>query len=211
MVDGVIDRRIEALISETYAAEISPSGTGVRAFMLGDLLSRKDNADKADRNADGSRKDGQFDIEFFGNSGFVTITANPTPDCTLFGLADTVVPLTPEVLALYRARQYRRRAGRARCWFGWWGRAGGCDDEADLFDWPVRRWGGLSSEARTVLFACDPVLRGSVLHAPRMAVHHELGGSPEALDLCDEWRARRALLRGPGGRGRPVALLWARR
>ena len=103
VVDGVIDRRIEALISETYA-EISPSGTGVRAFMLGDLLSRKDNADKADRNADGSRKDGQFDIEFFGNSGFVTITANPTPDCTLFGLMDTVVPLTPEVLALYRAR-----------------------------------------------------------------------------------------------------------
>ena len=197
VVDGVIDRRIEALISETYA-EISPSGTGVRAFMLGDLLSRKDNADKADRNADGSRKDGQFDIEFFGNSGFVTITANPTPDCTLFGLTDTVVPLTPEVLALYRARFNTDGAlvVRSGGLGGGAGAGGGDDDEADLFALTSAPLGWSIDEARTVLFACDPsASREKWLHA-LMAVHHELGGSPEALDLCDEWSAQGASYAG---------------
>ena len=34
----------------------------------------------------------------------VTVTGNATPDTELFGLRDTVVSLTPEVLALYRQR-----------------------------------------------------------------------------------------------------------
>lgn len=73
---------------------------------------------------------------------------------------------------------------------------GGGDDEADLFDLASAPLGWSIDEARTVLFACDPsASRERWLHA-LMAVHHELGGSPEALDLCDEWSAQGASYAG---------------
>lgn len=175
--DGVLDARIAELVSGTYA-EFSPSGNGVRAFMLGDLTSRKDNADKADRNADGSRKDGLFDIEFFGDSGFVTITGNATDDTELFGLTTTVAPLTDAVKALYRQRFNSDGAIVVRSSTG----------EADLSELH-ERLGWTLEQAREVLFGCDASASRETWLKALMAIHHELGGTPEALDLCDEWSA----------------------
>ena len=182
---GVIDPRVADLVCGTYA-EFSPSGNGIRALMLGDMLSRKDNADKADRNADGTRKDGQFDIEFFGNSGFVTITGHVTPDCALFGLEDTVIPLTDQVRELYRQRFKTEGALVVR--------SQGDDD--DLMSLDTAPLGWTLDEARSILFDCDPSVSREQWLKALMAVHHELGGSPEALDLCDEWSAQGASYAG---------------
>lgn len=178
VADGVIEPRIAALVAGTYA-EFSPSGNGIRAFMRGELRSRKDNASPADRNSDGTRKDGQYDIEFFGHNGFVTITGNATPDCELFGLEDTVLDLTPEVQALYKQRFGDTGALVVRTH---------TDDDDLLSLNTVLGW--TMEEARGYLFDCDPnTSRQQWLNA-LMAVHYELGGSPEALDICDEWSAQ---------------------
>lgn len=180
--DGEIDRRIANLVGDTYA-EFSPSGNGIRAFMHGEMRSRKDNADSTERNADGSRKDGQFDIEFFGHNGFVTVTGNATPDCTMFGLENTIVPMTPDALRLYKQR------------FGDGGelvvrsRDMGTTDDIDDLSTLSSLLGWSEDEARRYLFDCDAnVSREKWLNA-LMAMHYELGGSVEALDICDEWSA----------------------
>lgn len=172
---GVVDPRIAALIAGTYS-EVSPSGTGVRAFYEGALRSRKDNADKKDRNADGSRLDGKFDVEFFGSTGFVTVTGNATDDCDLMGLQDTVARLSPEVLALYRER------------FSDDGALVPFSSDADMMSL-VPSLGWSLEQARQVLFECDPGAPRDTWLKALMAVHHEFGGSPEALDLVADWSA----------------------
>lgn len=88
VVRGVIDERVEALIEGTYS-ELSPSGTGVRAFFLGSVRDRKD--------LGGSPK-----VEFFSGSGYVTVTGNVTPACEMWGWG--VAPLSDATLRLYRER-----------------------------------------------------------------------------------------------------------
>lgn len=201
LIGGKLDPRVAAIIAGTYA-EVSPSGTGIRAFMLGDLRSRKDNAGKRDRNSDGTRKDGQFDIEFFGTNGFVTITGNHTDECAMLGLENYVAPLTPAAAGLYKARfgDSGAFALPARSGFDHGADLFGEGDDgqpgselalvdADLSMLPPDTLGWTIEQAREYLFDCDA-------NAPRadwvnalMALHHELGGAPEALDLADEWSA----------------------
>lgn len=97
--NGRIKKHVEDLCYGTYA-EISPSGTGVRAFFKGTLLSRKD--------VDAQR--GPFPIEVFGHNGFVTFTGNVTETCALFGWDDHVEYLTPAVLQMYRERGWDEAA-----------------------------------------------------------------------------------------------------
>lgn len=178
--DGVIDPRIESLVAGTYT-EFSPSGTGLRAFMGGTLASKKDNVLPKDRNEDGSRKDGSFDVEFFGNSGFVTITGHITDDCELMGCEGTVLPLTDDVLSLYKAR------------FGDSGalvvvshQPSGLYDEADLSAL-TSTMGWSLDEARGHLMACDARADREDWLKAMMAIHHETSGSLDGLELCDEW------------------------
>lgn len=77
--DGVIDPAVEALIAGTYA-EISPSGTGVRAFVKGNLGDR----------SDAHPEDGSFGFETYSSSRFVTFTGNMTADTVTFGCEDEV-------------------------------------------------------------------------------------------------------------------------
>lgn len=93
VVDGKIAWHVEALCAGTYT-EFSPSGTGVRAFFRGTLMSRKDV--KAER--------GPFPIEVFGHNGFVTFTGNVTETCSLFGWDETLEDLTSAVRQMYRER-----------------------------------------------------------------------------------------------------------
>ena len=182
--NGVItDSRIEALISDTYA-EFSPSGTGLRAFYAGDLPSKKDNANKRDRVggvAGAARIDGRFDIEFFGHNGFVTVTGDATGDTQMWGLQDTVAPLSDAVHTLFRER------------FGAPGAIALADPfaagDANLMALGPEKLGWTLDQAREYLFACDAsVSRDEWLNA-LMAVHYEFDGSDDALDLVDEWSA----------------------
>jgi hypothetical protein len=77
--DGVIHPDVEALIVGTYA-EISPSGTGVRAFVRGNL------GDRSDAHPD----DGSFGFETYSSSRFVTFTGDMTDDTLTFGCEDEV-------------------------------------------------------------------------------------------------------------------------
>lgn len=79
VVDGAIHPDVEALIVGTYA-EISPSGTGVRAFVKGDL------GDRSDAHPD----DGSFGFETYSSSRFVTFTGNATPDTITFDCENEV-------------------------------------------------------------------------------------------------------------------------
>jgi putative DNA primase/helicase len=92
--DGVIAPHVEPICEGSYT-EFSPSGTGVRAFFAGSLLSRKDV---------GPTMRGPWGIEVFGHNGFVTVTGNVTPTCAMWGHDQVVAPLTPAVLAMYAAR-----------------------------------------------------------------------------------------------------------
>lgn len=191
--DGQItDSRIEPLISGTYS-EISPSGTGLRAFFLGDMRSRKDNADKLHRVgglAGAPRLDGEFDIEFFGTNGFITVTGNHTEDTQLWGLEDTVLPLTEPVLALYKKR------------FGDSGALGAAPvapghalalhdpfGVADLAGLGPEKLGWSIEQAREYLFACDANMSRADWLLALMSLHFEFDGSDDALDLADEWSA----------------------
>lgn len=79
VVDGAIDPAVEALIVGTYS-EISPSGTGVRAFVLGDLGDR----------SDAHPEDGAFGFETYTTSRFVTFTGDVTEIAELTGSENTV-------------------------------------------------------------------------------------------------------------------------
>lgn len=164
--DGVIQADVRALCEGTYS-EISPSGNGVRAFMRGSLVSRKDS------------KGEPFGIEVFGTTGFVTFTGQRTEDCELFG--DEVCGLTPAVMAMYRER------------FGAVSAAGVELDENDAFLMGARPKSGLTVDVvRKWLAHIDPGCdRNSWLHY-LMAIHHEFDGSSDALDAVVEWSARAA-------------------
>lgn len=79
VADGAIDPAVEALIVGTYA-EISPSGTGVRAFVMGDLGDR----------SDAHPEDGAFGFETYTTSRFVTFTGNVTEVTELTGSENIV-------------------------------------------------------------------------------------------------------------------------
>lgn len=85
--DGEIDPQVEALICGTYA-EISPSGTGVRAFVLGDL------GDRSDAHPD----DGSFGFETYSSSRFVTFTGNVTETTALTGSENVIAEPSPLLL-----------------------------------------------------------------------------------------------------------------
>mgnify|MGYP003599390586 CR=1 FL=1 len=182
--DGTIDPRVAMLVDETYA-EISPSGTGVRAFMTGDIRSQKDNASKADRNSDGTRKDGLTDVEIFGNSGFVTVTGNVTPTCDLFGLKDTMIPLTPEVKTLYAVRFGERQS------------AGSTSQSDDLSSLPSPRMGWTNADLQGILSDLNPSMPREPWLDVLMAAHYEMFGDLGTRDILVEWSSTGENYAGP--------------
>ena len=182
--DGKLDQRIADLCAETYV-EFSPSRKGVHAFWSGFIQTMKDNADAANVNLDGSRKDGLYDVEFFGHNGFVTVTGDVLPECELMGYGAVVRPMTNAVTELFHQR------------FGFDGTdpthyltSSASEEDGDgLADLSRlnETLGWSFDEAREILFALDPSDSRDRWVNCLMAIHHELGGSPEALDLVDEW------------------------
>lgn len=89
--DGRVDSAVLDLVAGTYC-EFSPSGKGVRAFVLGNLGNHK------------SLDLQQFGFETFASKGFVTFTGNVLPVCEQFDTLDHVGPITAPISALCAAR-----------------------------------------------------------------------------------------------------------
>lgn len=166
VADGVIEPHVEALCQGSYT-EFSPSGTGVRAFFMGSLLSHKDVPPKMR---------GPWPIEVFGHNGFVTVTGNVTPVCEMFGWHLDVVPCTPAVFEMYRAR-------------GW--------DTMERADAPDADGSALLALAPTMGLTLEQVA-GYLADLPTdfdydtwlgvgQSVHQETRGSEEGFRLWDNW------------------------
>lgn len=155
--DGVIDPRVEQLTTGTYA-EFSPSGLGVRAFMLGASPDSKDS----------TPLDGSFGFETFHSKGFVTFTGNVTETTVLTGDENNVAPLTEEVKAFCATRFKRLERVRAECVGAGKPTMGFSFEEIAEF----------LKKLPDDLHYDDWVNVG-------MAVHHETEG--EGFDVWDEW------------------------
>lgn len=158
--DGVIDPRVEQLTIGTYA-ELSPSGTGVRAFMRGESPDSKDS----------TPADNSFGFETFHGKGFVTFTGDVTDTTKLTGDENTVAPLSNEVKAFCATRFKRLERVRAECVGA--GKA--------TF--------GMSPEQITDLLNKLPDdLTYDEWRNVGMAVHHETEG--DGFDIWDEWSSK---------------------
>jgi archaellum biogenesis ATPase FlaH len=158
--DGVIDPRVEKLTAGTYA-ELSPSGTGVRAFMLGESPDSKDS----------TPVDGSFGFETFHAKGFVTFTGHVTELTELTGSENTVAPLTEEVKAFCATRFKRLDRVRAECV--------GAGKPTMGFSF---------EEIAEFLKKLPEDLHYDDWVAVGMCVHHETEG--EGFDIWDEWSSR---------------------
>lgn len=158
--DGVIDPRVEQLTVGTYA-ELSPSGTGVRAFMRGESPDSKDS----------TPADNSFGFETFHAKGFVTFTGDVTDTTKLTGDENTVAPLSNEVKAFCATRFKRLERVRAEC----------VGVGKATF--------GMSPEQITDLLNKLPDdLTYDEWRNVGMAVHHETEG--DGFDIWDEWSSR---------------------
>jgi len=156
--DGAVDPQVEALVAGTYA-EVSPSGTGIRAFMQGALPNNKSKADGSN-----------FGFETFGSAGFLTITGRVLPICELVGSGDSAAPLTEEVRELCRQR-FGKASEKPLV-------------EVAQLEPPV----GLSeARIRSVLEYLDPDCSYEEWLKTGMSLHHEYQGAYEGAMLWDAW------------------------
>lgn len=164
--DGVIDPEVERLIVGTYA-EISPSGTGVRAFVKGNL------GDRSDAHPD----DGSFGFETYSSSRFVTFTGNMTADTIDFGCENEISEPSPLLLETCEKRfgpQVIRQVS-----------IGKSDKERV----------GLTDEQITVVLQYTAIGDYHRWMAVGAALHHETEGQGEWL--WDEWSQLGADYEGP--------------
>jgi hypothetical protein len=93
-----IDPSITQALAGTYS-EFSPSGTGIRAFVQGNLGNRK------------TPTTDTYGFETFSTKGFVTVTGNRTEDCDLFNCENTIAPPSPDILTIIERRFKHRDDG----------------------------------------------------------------------------------------------------
>lgn len=166
VADGVIDPAVEALIIGTYS-EISPSGTGVRAFVLGDLGDR----------SDAHPEDGAFGFETYTTSRFVTFTGDVTEIAELTGSENTVAEPSQLLLDTCEKRFGPRVIRQISIGKSEKERVGLTD--AQIAE--VLKWTAMGDHNRWM--------------AVGMAVHHETEGEGEWL--WDEWSQLGADYEGP--------------
>lgn len=155
--DGVIDPRVEELTAGTYT-ELSPSGNGIRAFVMGESPDHKDS----------TPADGSFGFETFHAKGFVTFTGHVTELTELTGAENTVAPMSDAVVAFCGTRFKRAARVRAEC----------VGAGKPTF--------GMSPEQITELLNKLPDdLHYEDWRNVGMAVHHETEG--EGFDIWHEW------------------------
>jgi hypothetical protein len=152
-----IDPQVETLTAGTYA-EFSPSGNGLRAFVLGALGDNKDCVSETQ----------PIGFETFTAKGFVTFTGNTTELTTLTGCENQISPVTEELTA-FCATRFTRAQRTATPYDG--------SDTQPL---------GLTEEQISNLLASLPSdLAYDDWVRTGMAIHHETQG--DGFGLWDEW------------------------
>lgn len=157
---GHLPEDVEAIVGRTYA-EYSPSGTGVRAVLKGDLGNHKSQATT-----------GQYGFETFSSSGFVTFTGNILPGCEMLGYEDRIADLDDATRALAE-----RRFGSTASTF----------DPDDFMAGREPRLGLSVEEMQTYLSYLDPGMGRDPWLRVGMALHHETEGDDTGFELWDEW------------------------
>lgn len=160
VTDGELEPTVADLVMGAYT-EFSPSGTGIHAFMKGELPDKKSTG-KAEK----------FGFEVFCSKGFLTFTGLITDDCEMLGASDTLLPLSDEVKTLCQLR------------FGNHVRA-----EYDLLmtSQPI---GWTLETAAEVVKELDPNLGYHDWIKVGMALHHEFAGSEAAFVVWDAWSSK---------------------
>ena len=159
---GQVHPDVERLVAGTYA-ELSPSGRGVRAFVIGQLGNRKDAHTKP------------FGIEVFSSKGFVTVTGSLLPITRLTEAEDTVAPASPDLLQFCAER---------------FGRTEPADPAPTSDVPPIGLSLERLREALDVLPDDLPYEGSESWLSVGMALHHETGGSDLGFELWDEWSQR---------------------
>lgn len=95
---GEVRPDVEFLLCGTYA-EFSPSGLGVRAFVMGVCPNKKS-------------FDPPYGFETFCSSGFVTFTGNRLPSVDMLGSENTIAPMSDQVRQLISDRLLKGRDPR---------------------------------------------------------------------------------------------------
>lgn len=95
VADGRVREDVGLLVSGTYA-EYSPSGQGVRAFVMGVSPNKKS-------------FDPPYGFETFCSSGFVTFTGNRLPTVDLLGCENTIAPMPDAIRTLISERLLKGR------------------------------------------------------------------------------------------------------
>ena len=151
---------VEAIVGRTYA-EYSPSGTGVRAVLKGDLGNHKSQATAE-----------QYGFETFSSNGFVTFTGNILPGCEILGYEDHIADLDGATRALAE-----RRFGSTAAPF----------DPDDFMAGREPRLGLSVEEMQTYISYLDPSMGREPWLRVGMALHHETEGDDTGFDLWDTW------------------------
>ncbi len=157
---GELPEAIKRIAQRTYS-EYSPSGTGLRVFLKGDLGNRKARA-----------KDGQHGTETFSSSGFVTFTGNALPHVEIIGYEDKVA----DVDDFTRTFCEERLAVASQ--------PAVADDFMAGFEPKL----GLSiGEMESLLDQLDPDMGREDWVRVGMALHHEAEGDDTGFDIWNDW------------------------
>lgn len=170
--DELTFKSISRALEDTYA-EFSPSGNGIRAFVLQPLSTVSDNAFK---NLKSHAKNGNpFTFEVFATSGFVTYTGNalepgagPQP----------VSEASEKIRKLYESRLAKRGPV-----FG----KGVGDGALGVHSSSQQPIGYAIEELHTLLKTFNPSASYDDWIEVGMCLHHETGGSQEGFDVWHEW------------------------
>ena len=159
-VNGNLPAEIERIVTRTYA-EYSPSGTGIRAALKGDLGNHKTMASASD-----------FGFETFSSSGFVTFTGNILPACDLLGYENHIADVDQHTLDLCHTR---------------FGPTTGTFDPDDFMAGREPKVGYTVEQMETMLSYLDPSMGRDPWLRVGMGLHHECEGDDTGFELWDEW------------------------
>lgn len=159
---------VAQMIDGTYA-EISPSGTGVRAFVSGEVGNGRQ----------AHHEDWEYGLELFNGTGFVTFTGNVTENTKLFGDENTVGKPTRALLE-HIEKRFGPAAPKEKA---------PASGDYEVFTMSGPRVGMSVEQLREMLTYLDPNMGNKEWHDLGAALHHETEGSPEGCALWDEWSA----------------------
>lgn len=163
--DGRLDSELLMIAGSTYS-EVSPSGTGLRAFVIGSLGNHKDVSDRS-----------TFGVEVFNTTGFVTITGNVTDACEIIGYDDQIREPSKELLDLLDQRFGPRKIKAT-------------NDAVDFMSDFSPKVGKNVSEIEELLSYLDADMGRDDWIKVGMALHHETDGDDTGFELWDEWSER---------------------